>query len=80
MGLPPLAMIQQSEDPIIKTYFDKRGNWIVPDAPISSTSLEDFVTVIPVGEERTQFLDFMKRIWVWAPEVRANSSDLFNEE
>lgn len=53
MGLPPLWMIQQSEHPIIANFFNEPGRWIA-DPPIGPTSFEDFVTVFPPGDEKTQ--------------------------
>ncbi|KAJ5956260.1 protein kinase [Penicillium viridicatum] len=43
------------------------GNW-VSELPIPKTSLEDFVTTIPPGEEKDQFLRFIRKILTWDPE------------
>ncbi|KAJ5515891.1 protein kinase domain-containing protein, partial [Penicillium freii] len=45
------------------------GNW-VSELPIPKTSLKDFVTTIPPGEEKDQFLRFIRKILTWDPEVR----------
>ena len=55
------------------------GNWI-SEPPITQTSLEDFVTVIPPGEERDMFLRFIRKILTWDPEVRATSNELIQDE
>ncbi|KAK2757613.1 hypothetical protein FQN54_004582 [Arachnomyces sp. PD_36] len=77
LGLPPLEMIRKS--PLFSTYFDEQGNWAC-ELPIPNTSLENFVTTIPPGEEKDQFLRFIRRILTWDPEVRANSYELIQDE
>lgn len=72
-------MIRQSANPIIATFFDEEGGWIA-EPPIPTTCFEDFVTVIPPGEEKTQFLQFIRKILTWDPAQRANSAELFGDE
>lgn len=79
MGLPPPWMIQQSTNPVIATFFDQEGEWIA-EPPIRETHFEEFVTVIQPGEEKTQFLNFIKKILTWDPARRANSAELFEDE
>lgn len=79
MGPPPLWMIQQSSDPAMSTYFDAQGDWTA-DPPILRTSFEDFVTAIPPGDEKTKFLRWLRKIFVWDPAERANSSQLFEDD
>jgi serine/threonine-protein kinase SRPK3 len=55
------------------------GNWI-SKPPIPKTSLEDFVTTIPPGEEKEMFLRFIRKILTWDPEVRATSSEIIQDE
>ncbi|EEQ30224.1 protein kinase domain-containing protein [Microsporum canis CBS 113480] len=55
------------------------GNW-VSEPPIPKASFEDFVTTIPPGEEKDQFLRFIRKILVWDPKVRANSYELIQDE
>ncbi|KAJ5513403.1 protein kinase [Penicillium fimorum] len=74
MGPLPLEMIRKS--PPFATYFDEQGTW-ASKPPIPQTSFEDFVTTIPPGEEKDQFLQFIRKILVWDPEVRANSSTAY---
>ncbi|KAM5438051.1 hypothetical protein McanMca71_000516 [Microsporum canis] len=77
LGPPPLEMIRKS--PLFSTYFDEQGNW-VSEPPIPKASFEDFVTTIPPGEEKDQFLRFIRKILVWDPKVRANSYELIQDE
>ncbi|KAK9859592.1 Serine/threonine-protein kinase [Penicillium brevicompactum] len=65
LGPPPLDIIKNS--PLFSTYFDAQGNW-VSELPVPKTSLEDFVTTIPPGEEKDQFLRFIRKILAWDPE------------
>ncbi|PGH19338.1 CMGC/SRPK protein kinase [Polytolypa hystricis UAMH7299] len=77
LGPPPLEMIRKS--PLFSTYFDEQSNW-ASEPPIPKTSFEDFVTTIPPGEEKDQFLRFIRKILIWDPEVRANSYKLIQDE
>ncbi|KAF2765901.1 kinase-like protein [Teratosphaeria nubilosa] len=79
MDPPLLWMIEQSEDPLIKTFFDEQGQWIA-DLPIQERSFEDFVTCWPPGEDKDRLLNFIRKIFVWDPMDRANSSDLMQDE
>ncbi|KAK2809539.1 hypothetical protein FQN50_003807 [Emmonsiellopsis sp. PD_5] len=77
LGPPPLEIILQS--PLFSTYFDAEGNWI-SEPPIPKTSLEDFVTAIPPGEEKDQFLRFIRKILTWDQEARATSNEIILDE
>ncbi|CRL21622.1 Serine/threonine-protein kinase DCLK [Penicillium camemberti] len=77
LGLPPMNIIQNS--PLFSTYFDAQGNW-VSELPVPEASLEDFVTTIPPGEEKDQFLRFIRKILTWDPEVRATSNQIILDE
>ncbi|KZN92551.1 Serine/threonine-protein kinase [Penicillium chrysogenum] len=77
LGPPPLNIIQNS--PLFSTYFDAQGNW-VSEVPVPKTSLEDFVTTIPPGEEKDQFLRFIRKVLTWDPEVRATSNEIIPDE
>ncbi|KAL4892650.1 protein kinase [Aspergillus ambiguus] len=77
LGPPPLNIIQQS--PLFSTYFDADWNWI-SEPPVPKTSLEDFVTTIPPGEEKDQFMRFIQKILTWDPEVRATSNEIIPDE
>lgn len=79
MGLPPPWMIRQSNNPVIKTFFDAEGNWIA-EPPIPEASLEDFVTSIEDGKEKALFLDFINKILQWDPAKRGQSAHLFCHE
>ncbi|EEP82103.1 predicted protein [Uncinocarpus reesii 1704] len=77
LGPPPLEMIQKS--PLFSTYFDKQGNW-ASEPPIPQTSLEEFVTTISPGEEKDQFLRFIRKLLTWDPEVRATTNEIYPDE
>ncbi|KAJ5618219.1 hypothetical protein N7528_006862 [Penicillium herquei] len=77
LGPPPLQIIQQS--PLFSKYFDTKGNW-VSECPIPKTSLEDFVTTIPPGEEKDRFLQFIRKILTWDPDVRATANEIIPDE
>ncbi|KAI2726113.1 hypothetical protein CBS147332_3000 [Penicillium roqueforti] len=77
LGPPPLNIIQNS--PLFSTYFNAQGNWI-SEPPIPKTSLEDFVTTIPPGEEKDQFLRFIRKILIWDQEVRATANETIPDE
>lgn len=79
MGLPPLWMIEQSNNPVIKTFFDAEGNWIA-EPPILEASLDDFVTCIEDCKEKALFLDFINKILRWDPAKRGLSAHLFSHE
>jgi serine/threonine-protein kinase SRPK3 len=72
-------MIQQSSEPAIRSFFNEAGDWIV-DYPVPDTTLENFVTTIPPGEERTQFLNFIRKIFTWDPAKRMTSKQFWEDE
>ncbi|KAJ5360886.1 kinase-like protein [Penicillium concentricum] len=51
-----------------------------PEKLIPKTSLGDFVTTIPPGQEKDQFLRFIRKILTWDPEVRATSNEIIPDE
>ncbi|RAH74708.1 protein kinase [Aspergillus aculeatinus CBS 121060] len=78
LGLPPLHMLQES--PLFSTHFDEKGNWMLAEAPIPQTSLEEFVTCIPPGEEKDQFLRFIRKMLAWDPEARATANEMIDDD
>ncbi|KAK3113767.1 hypothetical protein LTR53_008600 [Teratosphaeriaceae sp. CCFEE 6253] len=78
MGLPPPEMIQKS--PSCQRYFDENGEWSEADCPIPLTCLEEFVTIIPPGEEKDLFLKFIRKMLTWDPEPRSTSNELLVDE
>ncbi|RAH85863.1 protein kinase [Aspergillus japonicus CBS 114.51] len=78
LGPPPLHMLQES--PLFSTYFDEKGNWTLAEAPIPQTSLEEFVTTIPPGEEKEQFLRFIRKMLAWDPEERATANEMIDAD
>ncbi|KAK6826694.1 hypothetical protein RU639_004750 [Aspergillus parasiticus] len=77
LGPPPLEILQKG--PLFQTYFDSKGNWI-SEPRIPKTSLEEFVTTIPPGEEKDQFLRFIRKILTWDPEKRATSIEVMPDQ
>ncbi|KAF3482748.1 CMGC/SRPK protein kinase [Arthroderma uncinatum] len=87
LGEPPRAMLAQS--PRLYAYFDEdvythtsettTGEYI-GGAPIPQTSLEEFVTVIPPGDEKDKFLQFIRKMLTWDPEERKPSIELLTDE
>ena len=50
------------------------------ECPIPQTSLEDFVTTIPPGEEKEMFLRFIRKLLTWDPEDRGTANELIEDE
>ena len=94
IGPPPLAVLRDSE--LMSEYFDSEGtadlescsehgltcagNWVMTEAPIPETSLEDFVTVIPPGREKGLFLGFIRKMLTWDQEARRTTKELLEDE
>ncbi|KAI1912232.1 hypothetical protein LOZ61_003394 [Ophidiomyces ophidiicola] len=79
LGPPPLELIQQS--PIFSNYFDEDGNWALSsELEIPQNSLEEFVTSIPPGEEKDQFLRFIRKMLTWDPKKRARADELAGKD
>ncbi|KAL4907141.1 kinase-like domain-containing protein [Aspergillus multicolor] len=74
LGPPPMHMLEKS--PLRSVFFDENGNWTLSEAQIPKTSLEDFVTTIPPGEEKDLFLKFIRKMLAWDPEARATSNEI----
>jgi serine/threonine-protein kinase SRPK3 len=68
--------------PPVNAYFSLKattGNW-VSEPPVPKTSFEDFVTTIPPGQEKDQFLRLIRKILTWDPEARATSNGIILDE
>ncbi|KAL4921326.1 kinase-like domain-containing protein [Aspergillus aurantiobrunneus] len=70
LGPPPPEIICQSP------LFDF---WI-SEPPMPKTSLEEIVTTIPRGEEKDQFLRFIRNILTWHREARLTSNEVILDE
>lgn len=77
LGHPPAEMIKQSK---FSSLFDEAGIWRVENYPIPQTSLSDFVTTIPPGEEKELFLKFIRKVLTWDQEVRVTANELAEDE
>ncbi|GIZ46242.1 hypothetical protein CKM354_000937500 [Cercospora kikuchii] len=76
LGLPPLRILRDS--PVTADYFNSQGNW-KSEPPIPTTSLEEFVTTIPLGEGKNLFLRFVRRVLTWDPDDRATTNEIFTD-
>lgn len=77
MGNPPPALLQRSREAeyIYKHYFDASGQWIGPIPIPNKMSLESKETLLD-GEDKSEFLRFMRRFLQWEPEKRATAAEL----
>ncbi|KAH9841232.1 protein kinase, partial [Teratosphaeria destructans] len=88
LGPPPMWMVQESRNPHIRALFDDQGKHFMLrskrrwscEEPIPEFSLNEWVTAIPKGQDKEEFLRFIHRILVWEGLERATSTDLFAEE
>lgn len=80
LGPPPAKFMQKTN--ISNRFWDERGCWIPPLAPLyrfsdeemSKLSLEDRVTSLD-GEEKEEFLDFMRHLLAWDPQDRPSAKE-----
>lgn len=55
------------------------GGWN-GEISIPETSLDDFVTAIAPGQEKENFLKFIRKILTWDPEKRETANELIEDE
>ncbi|KAI9666607.1 MAG: hypothetical protein M1821_004543 [Bathelium mastoideum] len=77
MGPPPLSFLRQCGEKADK-YWEKDGTW-KNLAPIPDTSLERMDQRLE-GEEKQQFIAFMRKILQWSPEDRQDSEAVYWDE
>ncbi|OAX78886.1 hypothetical protein ACJ72_06801 [Emergomyces africanus] len=65
--------------PPFATHLEAEGSWI-SEPPVPKAFLEDFVTTIPLGEEKDQFLHFVRKRLTWDQETRATSNEIILDE
>ncbi|KAK8174977.1 kinase-like domain-containing protein [Phyllosticta citrichinensis] len=75
LGLPSKEFSQIGANS--EEYFDEEGNW-KSDIKIPNTSLEEEEKVVQ-GEERDNFLSFMRRILQWDSEDRPSARELLDD-
>lgn len=74
LGLPPLDYLQRTETSW--KYFGRFGNW-KGAVEIPKLSLKDSEEQLD-GENRTLFLDFLRKMLHWVPEKRETAKQLLN--
>ncbi|KAI9803816.1 MAG: hypothetical protein M1825_001696 [Sarcosagium campestre] len=77
MGPPPLDLLRQCGEKADQ-YWEKNGTW-KNLAPIPDTSLERLDQKLE-GEEKQQFIAFMRKMLQWNPEDRQDSESLYWDE
>ncbi|EGD94895.1 CMGC/SRPK protein kinase [Trichophyton tonsurans CBS 112818] len=78
MGPPPLEFLKRSEKSL--KYWDENGNWKLSHLyPIPKQSLESREIQLN-GDEKKQFLEFMRKMLQWMPEDRADAQHLLFED
>ncbi|GIZ43342.1 hypothetical protein CKM354_000657400 [Cercospora kikuchii] len=77
LGNPPSDFLQRSR--ISNEYFDDEGNPKIQGTPeTTTTTLEEEESILE-GEEKSQFVVFMKKTLHWRPEDRASAKDLLQD-
>ena len=74
LGLPPLDYLQRTETSW--EYFDKSGNWKAA-AEVPDISLENSEEQLH-GDNKSLFLDFMRKMLLWVPEQRQTAKQLLH--
>ena len=75
LGPPPLDYLQRTETSW--EYFDSTGNW-KGAIEIPDISLEDSEVQLS-GENKTLFMDFMRKMLQWVPEKRQTAKQLLED-
>ncbi|RMY15626.1 hypothetical protein D0868_00782 [Hortaea werneckii] len=76
-GPPPLKFLQRCGEKADQ-YWDRNGNW-KNLVPIPETSLEHMDQRLE-GEEKAQFMSFMRKMLQWDPEDRQDSESIYWDE
>ncbi|KAE8321284.1 hypothetical protein RU639_013166 [Aspergillus parasiticus] len=77
LGPPPEAFVSRSET--AAQCFDTNGIWVADEYErIPETSLESRETRLE-GEDKAQFLDFIRSMLTWMPEQRKTARELLND-
>ncbi|EPQ57710.1 kinase-like protein [Gloeophyllum trabeum ATCC 11539] len=80
IGLPPSSLLERSADRdfIHQHYFDRNGQWIAI-IPLDSTITLEVREQRLEGNEKAEFLRFMRRCLQWEPEKRATAAELCDD-
>ncbi|KAJ5359679.1 uncharacterized protein N7496_012092 [Penicillium cataractarum] len=76
VGPPPLDLVQQGTRS--SEFFDEDGNWKVDDVEIKRKRLEDLEQYLE-GENKKDFLAFMRGTLQWRPEDQKNAAELLKD-
>ena len=76
MGPPPPALLEQSRDPhrFRAGSFGENGQW-KNKLPMTEMSLESEESKLE-GQDKVEFLRFMRRILQWDPDMRPTAEEL----
>ncbi|OSC97370.1 putative CDK4/6 [Trametes coccinea BRFM310] len=74
LGPPPADFLERCPGERTSKYFDAQGNWI-GDATVPDDSFEKAEERLE-GEEKANFLDFVRQMVRWKPEDRLSASEL----
>ncbi|CAG8359102.1 unnamed protein product [Penicillium salamii] len=74
LGMPPNDLLQHGKG--TPKFFDKDGNWTVDDVEIKEQKLEDLEARFYEGEEKEQFLSFIRSMVTWRQEDRMTAAEL----
>ncbi|KAI6911462.1 kinase-like protein [Hortaea werneckii] len=77
LGPPPLKFLQRCGEKADQ-YWDRNGNW-KNLVPTPETSLEHMDQRLE-GEEKAQFMSFMRKMLQWDPEDRQDSESIYWDE
>lgn len=75
LGLPPKDLLKRGQ--FSEVFFDVEGNF-TPDIKIQQTSLENEEENLE-GDEKTPFLQFLKKMIQWVPEERKSAKELMKD-
>ena len=76
MGPPPPALLERSRDPhrFLAELFEENGQW-TSKLPMVEMSLESEESKLE-GQDKVEFLHFMRRILQWDPDMRPTAEEL----
>ncbi|OBT52082.1 hypothetical protein VE04_07674 [Pseudogymnoascus sp. 24MN13] len=77
LGPAPLDFLERSRSERRQEYYDPKGEW-KGLAEIPQTSLEESEENLD-GEDKKQFLEFMRRMLKWKPEERSYAEELLQD-
>ncbi|KAI1424333.1 kinase domain protein [Xylaria sp. FL1777] len=76
LGPPPKDLLARGD--LASKFFSDEGKFTAGIDLPTSTSLEEIETHL-TGDEKRQFLEFMRKMLQWAPEQRSTAGELFQD-